>query len=320
MTLDDPAALVLVARELAGRAAMVVRTFALEGFGSASAGELAIYDRRGCRAGRLLHGAVDAELTSFVQRALGRSRRRFAARISSSSTSPTSRRRAAGLTCSGHARVVVQPVDHAPAAWWDAVATRRPVALRTELDAVGRGAVVEFAHPLLDRGRSGGEIEDTGDGRTLVEATIPVTKLVIVGAAALADDLLTLASWLGWEGVGLSAEDARAELAVLGPRDALVVLDHGLAATGPVLAEALAGTVGYVGALGSSRTQQRRAEHLRGLGVDAIALARLRGPAGLDVGPVGAREIALSILAEIAAVRSGRDGRPLKDGTLPIMR
>jgi xanthine dehydrogenase accessory factor len=319
MTLDDPAALVLVARELAGRAAMVVRTFALDGFGSANAGELAIYDRRGCRAGRLLHGAVDAELTSFVQRALADPADASRAHLLEFDVSDE-QARAAGLTCSGHARVVVQPVDHVPAAWWDAVATRRPVALRTELDAVGRGAVVEFAHPLLDRGRSAGEIEDTGDGHTLVEATIPVTKLVIVGAAALADDLLTLASWLGWEGVGLSAEDARAELAVLGPRDALVVLDHTLAATGPVLAEALAGTVGYVGALGSRRTQQRRVEHLRGLGVDAIALARLRGPAGLDVGPVGAREIALSILAEIAAVRSGRDGRPLKDGTLPIMR
>ena len=87
-----------------------------------------------------------------------------------------------------------------------------------------------------------------------------------------------------------------------------------------LLAEALRRAVGYIGALGSRRTQQRRAEHLRGLGVDATALARLRGPAGLDVGPIGAREIALSILAEIAAVRSGRDGRPLKDGTLPIMR
>jgi xanthine dehydrogenase accessory factor len=319
MTLDDPAALVLVARELAGRAAMVVRTFALEGFGSTNTGELAIYDRRGCRAGRLLHGAIDAELSSFVQRTLADPADASRPHLLEFDVSDE-QARAAGLTCSGHARVVVQPVDHVPTAWWDAVATRRPVALLTELAAVGRGAVVDLAHPLLERGRSGGQIEDAGAGRTLVEATIPVTKLVVVGAAALAGDLLTLASWLGWEGVGLSAEDARAELAVLGPRDALVVLDHGLAATGPLLAEALAGTVGYIGALGSRRTQQRRAEHLRGLGVDAAALTRLRGPAGLDVGPVGAREIALSILAEVAAVRSGRDGRPLKDGTLPIMR
>jgi hypothetical protein len=90
MTLDDPSALVLVARELAGRAAMVVRTVALDGFGSTAAGELAIYDRRGCRAGRLLHGAVDAELSSFVQRKLGDPA--DGARISSSLTSPTSRR------------------------------------------------------------------------------------------------------------------------------------------------------------------------------------------------------------------------------------
>jgi hypothetical protein len=72
MTLDDPAALVLVARELAGRAAMVVRTFALDGFGSTNAGELAIYDRRGCRAGRRPRDGGVATGRACVDRARSR--------------------------------------------------------------------------------------------------------------------------------------------------------------------------------------------------------------------------------------------------------
>ena len=98
------------------------------------------------------------------------------------------------------------------------------------------------------------------------------------------------------------------------------VHDHGLAATGPLLAEALRARVGYVGALGSRRTQERRAEHLRGLGVDDDELQRLHGPGGLDLGPATAREIALAILAELAAVRSGRSGQPLRQTTERIMR
>jgi xanthine dehydrogenase accessory factor len=214
----------------------------------------------------------------------------------------------------------VQPVDHVPAAWWDAVATRRPVALVTDLDAVGHGAVVDLVHADLDTGRSRGAVEDRDGRRVLVEVSIPVTHLVVVGTAALGDELVDLANWLHWTAVRRDPEAARAELATLGPRDGLVVLDHGLAATGPLLGDALRAPVGYVGALGSRRTQERRAEHLRGLGVDDTVRARLHGPAGLDLGPTTAREIALAILAELTATRAGRAGQPLRETTERIMR
>jgi xanthine dehydrogenase accessory factor len=97
------------------------------------------------------------------------------------------------------------------------------------------------------------------------------------------------------------------------------VLDHGLAATGPLLADALRSSIASLGARGSRRTQARRAQLLRQLGVDDDAIARLRGPAGFDIGPASAREIAFAILTEIAAVRAGRDGRPLRGTTEPIM-
>ena len=64
--------------------------------------------------------------------------------------------------------------------------------------------------------------------------------------------------------------------------DKLVVMAHDLELAGPVLAAALDGDVGYIGALGSRRTQQARAEWLAYRGV--TDLERIHGPAGLDIG------------------------------------
>ena len=60
-----------------------------------------------------------------------------------------------------------------------------------------------------------------------------------------------------------------------------------------------------MGALGSRKTHAARLSRLRELGHGDAALARIRGPVGLDIGAVTAPEIALSILAQIVAVRRG---------------
>jgi xanthine dehydrogenase accessory factor len=61
----------------------------------------------------------------------------------------------------------------------------------------------------------------------------------------------------------------------------------------------------YIGALGGRKTHAGRLKRLRALGHDDAALSRIRGPVGLDIEAVTAPEIALSILAEIVAVRRG---------------
>ena len=67
-----------------------------------------------------------------------------------------------------------------------------------------------------------------------------------------------------------------------------------------------------VGALGSRKNQERRRERLFEAGVDESALERLSGPAGLDIGAHSPAETAISIIAEIMAVRAGRDGGSLR--------
>jgi xanthine dehydrogenase accessory factor len=78
--------------------------------------------------------------------------------------------------------------------------------------------------------------------------------------------------------------------------------------------------VAYVGAMGSRRTHADRERRLREAGVGEGELARLRSPIGLDVGARTPEETALSIAAEIIAVRHGGTGIPLTDAQTPIHR
>lgn len=86
----------------------------------------------------------------------------------------------------------------------------------------------------------------------------------------------------------------------------------------PALTAALATDAGYVGALGSRRTQERRVERLRDAGLDERSIARIHAPCGLDVGARTPSETAISILAEVIAVRTGRTGESLRETSGPI--
>jgi xanthine dehydrogenase accessory factor len=168
--------------------------------------------------------------------------------------------------------------------------------------------------------------------QVFAEVLGPPPRLLVFGAVDLAEELCRAAKGLGWRTV---VTDARARFATVGrvpsadelvvawpeealerfapdERTAVVVLTHEDRWDVPALAGALGTPAFYVGALGSRRTQERRREQLLETGVSEEQLARLCGPAGLDLGAGTAAETALSILAEILAVRAGRDGGPLR--------
>src|SRR5699024_6836027 len=102
-------------------------------------------------------------------------------------------------------------------------------------------------------------------------------------------------------------------------RSIVCVLTHDPKVDVPALTAALDLDLAYVGAMGSRRSDRTRRAALREAGASEEALARRRSPIGLDLGAVTPAEIAVAILAEILAVRSGHGTvAPLRDGQGPL--
>jgi xanthine dehydrogenase accessory factor len=119
---------------------------------------------------------------------------------------------------------------------------------------------------------------------------------------------------LGWGfGQVSTIEETTAAVAAFTDTDVLVLLDHDPGFDAALLAGLQHGR-GFLGALGSRRTQAARRERLLGAGVTEADLARIHGPVGLDLGARTPAETAVSIVAEVVAVRSGRDPGALSAG------
>ena len=163
------------------------------------------------------------------------------------------------------------------------------------------------------------------DGVTwFLHAYNPPARIVIVGAVHIAQALVPLAAQLGYgvtvadprrafatderfPNVSVSTEWPDEALDALRPdsRTAIVTLTHDPKLDDPALDRALKSEAFYIGALGSRKTHAKRLDRLRALGHGEDALARIRGPVGLNIAAVTAPEIALSVLAQIVAVRRG---------------
>ena len=246
--------------------------------------------------------------------------------------------RSVGLPCGGEIDVFVARVSDA-----DLVARlRRAVEegargrLTTVVEGAGAG---EMLLELDDATPTDRPALVRENGQTLfVEPLAPPPLLLTIGAVDLAEALSDLAGRLGWRSA--VADPRRAlltserlpsagslidgwpedALARAGTDDqtAVVVLAHDEKIDIPALSWALRSDAFYVGAVGSRRTQEKRRERLREEGVTEEQLARLSGPAGLDLGGETLEETALSILAEIVAVRRGRGGGRLRDAKAAI--
>jgi xanthine dehydrogenase accessory factor len=102
----------------------------------------------------------------------------------------------------------------------------------------------------------------------------------------------------------------------LGPRDAVCVLTHDPKFDVPAIEGALRSRVGYIGVMGSRKTHAKRMERLAEVGVTAGEdLDRIMAPIGLDLGARSPEETAVSICAEIIALRTGRQAPSLREGS-----
>ena len=88
---------------------------------------------------------------------------------------------------------------------------------------------------------------------------------------------------------------------------AAVVLAHDPKFEDPAMEVLLKSDVGYIGAIGSRATSEERIGRLKLMGFTDADIDRIHGPVGLNLGGKTPEEIALSIMAEIVAVRNGKD-------------
>jgi xanthine dehydrogenase accessory factor len=194
------------------------------------------------------------------------------------------------------------------------VVAGEPVAGRS-VDAPVLRAVAEAQR--RDRGRT---IEAEG-GPLFIQPFNPPLRLIVVGAVHISQSLVPMARLLGYDVTVVDprrafATDARfpdvavrhdwpdEALAELRPdaRTAVVTLTHDPKIDDPALDVALKSEAFYIAALGSKRTHAGRLERLAALGHDKVALGRIHGPAGLDIGAESPAEIALSVMAQMTLV------------------
>jgi xanthine dehydrogenase accessory factor len=192
-----------------------------------------------------------------------------------------------------------------------------------------RAPMVELATSALRRLASGTETIETADGPVEVFFEVYPRRptLLVFGGVHIAMALIKIAGSLGYRTVVADGREGfltrerfpGADELILGwPEEVFrkVGLDHATCVCllthdpkfdEPALEAALRSPACYVGAIGSRKTQAHRRERLRALGFSDAEVARLHGPIGLDLGGRAPEEIALAIMAEITAVRYGRE-------------
>lgn len=258
---------------------------------------------------------------------------------------------AVGLPCGGSIDLYVAPVDRTSfpdlGTLAGAVRGEQPVALATDL-LTDRAPVRSLYRP----GCSGSPVASVACAllasaepaalcdEVFVSAFTPRPRLIVLGSTDFAAALARVGRFLGYRVTVCDPRPAfttpqrfpdadevvvdwphrylAAQAPYLDARTAVCVLSHDARIDVPALEVALRLPVGFVGALGSRRTNDARAERLRGAGVPEEALARLHAPLGLDLGGATPEETALSVAAQLVSLRYGGSGVPLSTTTGPI--
>jgi xanthine dehydrogenase accessory factor len=265
-----------------------------------------------------------------------------------------------GLSCGGSIDVLIEPVGALHRAALEAVRSEQPALLVRVAAPAGRVGTLALltedraegwspelaelkvgALAALREGRSRTVTARLGDADATIflEALAMPPLLAIVGATHVGQALAHLAKAVGYRVVVADPRTALANperfpgmeiiaawpleaLATLrfGPSSAIAILAHDDKFDHPALLAALRSPAGYVGAIGSRTTNEKRVAWLRSQDVAERDIARVHAPIGLDIGASGVEEIALAILAEIVAVRRHRSGRSLSAEAIPAVR
>ena len=229
-----------------------------------------------------------------------------------------------GLPCGGTLRLIQEPL--ADYAWAETVLAEagehKLVARQLEL-ASGRVTLVPATR----------DSEVDFDGKVLTQPFGPRWRLLLIGASQVSQLVAEFALPLGYEVLICDPREeytatwnfAGARLLKGMPDDvvneiapdahtAVVCLTHDPKLDDMALIEALHSDAFYIGALGSRANSQKRRKRLEEFELSTGEIGKLRGPIGLHIGSRTPAEIAISLMAEITAVRNGIAVTQIKDG------
>jgi xanthine/CO dehydrogenase XdhC/CoxF family maturation factor len=195
-------------------------------------------------------------------------------------------------------------------------------------------AATALARELLETGASG--IHEVGGRSLFFDVLVPPPQLVVLGAGDDARALVRFAADVGFRvvvvdrraalltrerfpGAAALVQCTGEELRGALPLDAecyAVVMNHNFSDDQAYLRALMKTPVAYLGVLGP---RQRTDRLLRNLSAEGpVDEGRVYGPVGLDIGTDGAEQVALAVIAEVLAVRSGRRARSLRERVAPI--
>src|SRR5438552_2388545 len=241
-----------------------------------------------------------------------------------------------GLSCGGEVDVLIEPLTDVHRKLIGALEAERPVVLETDVGATPGARKLltpadTGAPKLLDQ-----ENPIRRDGVFLEPFPRP-PELVIFGGSHVAIPLTRLADALGFR---VTVVDARSKFAdrerfpearqvihawpdevlkdlTMDGSTYVVILTHDPKFDDPTITAALRGHPRYIGAIGSKKTHRDRVARLVAAGVSPSEIARVHAPIGLDLGAQTAEETALAILAQMVAVRHGKQGGPMPGSATP---
>jgi xanthine dehydrogenase accessory factor len=261
-----------------------------------------------------------------------------------------------GVGCEGEVEIVIAPVSAAWSAERALLDQDAPFVVVTRLDAVGAGARLTrtacvasgtLGDAVLDAAARDATATWIADGRStlcavagvecFVDVFLPPPTLLVCSAG---DDARVLANLAAEVGFAVTVTDRRSALldrarflpsvrlvetdaealathVRVDARTYAVVMTHNFADDCAHLRALLDSRVAYIGMLGPRQRTDRMLDGLVAEGV-AVDASRVFGPVGLDIGTDGAEQVALSVIAEVLAIRAGRGAVSLRERRAPI--
>ena len=243
----------------------------------------------GGKLGTLLGGALDSRLIELAS-AKPTSGRVVEIELDAIESS------AVGVEAGTVVRILVAPAHTLPEELWDQLLERQRVTLVAELD----GDMVTATTISVD-GTAGSSVVFEPD--SVVTTWSPRPTLVVMGSGPMAAAVAAAGDFVGCNVQQCTGPDAAiGQAGALSPLDGIVVMGHDIEGAGRVLLAAVNSRAGYIGSVGPHAIQAARLDWLAYRGVTDTA--RICAPAGIDIGARTPSEVAVSVLAEMIAVRN----------------